>query len=149
MKTILLRCRLGWLASRPLRQRIRRPAMSNLFATKQVRGCTIATALGFAVLGRLISQADDTPNPMRQEALVPLVTMVPGAPEPTAEQYVHVPPTLDDLEASDLHPKLKETIKRGHDLFINTQQLPGKNVFNDLNCVSCHEIGRASCRERE
>ena len=117
--------------------------MSNLFATKQVRGFTIATALAFVVLGSPISQADDTPNPKRQEALEQLATMVPGAPEPTAEQYVHVPPTLDDLEASDLHPKLKETIKRGHDLFINTQQLRGKNVFNDLNCVSCHaDAGR-------
>lgn len=33
---------------------------------------------------------------------------------------------------------MKETIRRGHDLFINTQQLRGKNVFNNMNCSSCH-----------
>lgn len=64
--------------------------------------------------------------------------MAPGAPMPKEGEFVHIPPTMDDLEQSELHPKLKETIRRGHDLFINTQQLRGKNVFNDMNCVSCH-----------
>jgi len=64
--------------------------------------------------------------------------MAPGAPMPKEGQYVHIPPTMDDLEEAELHPKLKETIRRGHDLFINTQQLRGKNVFNDMNCASCH-----------
>lgn len=59
-------------------------------------------------------------------------------PEPQEGQYVHVPPTMDDLETAELHPELKRVIRRGHDLFMNTQQLRGKNVFNSMNCSSCH-----------
>lgn len=73
-----------------------------------------------------------------QELLNRLEHIAPNAPMPAEGQYVHIPPTMDDLEASSLHPKLKETIRRGHDLFMNTQQLRGKNVFNNMNCVSCH-----------
>lgn len=64
--------------------------------------------------------------------------MLPNLPEPKDDEYVHIPPTMDDLEASKLHPKMKEAIRRGYDLFMNTQQLRGKNVFNNMNCVSCH-----------
>ena len=53
-------------------------------------------------------------------------------------QLVHEPPTMEDLEASDLHPELKRVIRYGHDLFTNTQQLRGEYVFNDMNCSSCH-----------
>ena len=59
-------------------------------------------------------------------------------PEPTEGQFVHVPPTMEDLEKSDFHPELKRVIRRGHDLFVNTQQLRDKNVFNNMNCNSCH-----------
>lgn len=59
-------------------------------------------------------------------------------PKPKEGQLVHVPPTMDDLEKSQLHPELKRVIRRGHDLFMNTQQLRGKNVFNNMNCSSCH-----------
>lgn len=59
-------------------------------------------------------------------------------PQPKEGQFVHVPPTMDDLEKSDLHPELKRVIRRGYDLFMNTQQLRGKNVFNNMNCSSCH-----------
>lgn len=59
-------------------------------------------------------------------------------PEPAEGQFTHTPPTMDDLETADLHPELKRTIRRGHDLFMNTQQLRGKNVYNDMNCKSCH-----------
>lgn len=59
-------------------------------------------------------------------------------PQPRPGEYVHVPPTLEDLEKSQLHPELKRVIRRGHDLFVNTQQLRGKNVFNSMNCNSCH-----------
>ena len=59
-------------------------------------------------------------------------------PQPKAGELVHVPPTMDDLEKSNLHPELKRVIRRGFDLFMNTQQLRGKNVYNDLNCSSCH-----------
>lgn len=59
-------------------------------------------------------------------------------PQPVEGQYVHVPPTMEDLEKSDMHPELKRVIRRGHDLFMNTQRLRGKNVFNSMNCSSCH-----------
>lgn len=59
-------------------------------------------------------------------------------PEAKEGQLVHVPPTMEDLEEADMHPELKRVIRRGHDLFMNTQQLRGKNVFNNMNCSSCH-----------
>ena len=64
--------------------------------------------------------------------------MVQGAPMPADDELVHVPPTIQSLEDSDLHPKMKEAILRGYDLFVDTQQLRGKNVFNNMNCASCH-----------
>lgn len=59
-------------------------------------------------------------------------------PEAKEGQFVHIPPTMDDLEEANLHPELKRVIRRGYDLFMNTQQLRGKNVFNSMNCSSCH-----------
>lgn len=36
-----------------------------------------------------------------------------------------------------------EAVRRGRDLFVNTQQLRGTLVFNDQNCVNCHlDAGR-------
>lgn len=67
-----------------------------------------------------------------------LSQMAPNSPAPQDHELVHIPPTMDDLAAADLHPKMKEAIRRGHDLFMNTQQLRGKNVFNNMNCSSCH-----------
>lgn len=60
-------------------------------------------------------------------------------PEPKAGQYVHVAPNIDDLAKDDsLKPELKAVILKGYDLFMNTQQLRGEYVFNDMNCRSCH-----------
>ena len=59
-------------------------------------------------------------------------------PMPKEGQFVHTPPTMDELETADMHPELKRVIRRGYDLFMNTQQLRGKNVFNSMNCSSCH-----------
>ncbi|HCW89783.1 MAG TPA: cytochrome C [Marinobacter sp.] len=61
-----------------------------------------------------------------------------GFPAPKEDQLVHIPPTMEDLEDADIHPELKRVIRRGYDLFTNTQQLRGKNVFNNMNCSSCH-----------
>ncbi|SFR81158.1 thiosulfate dehydrogenase [Marinobacter daqiaonensis] len=61
-----------------------------------------------------------------------------GYPAPADNQLVHIPPTLKDLEQSSMHPELKRVIRRGHDLFTDTQQLRGENVFNNMNCSSCH-----------
>lgn len=59
-------------------------------------------------------------------------------PDDALNMLVHEPPTMEDLENSDIHPELKKVIRYGHDLFTNTQQLRGENVFNDMNCSSCH-----------
>lgn len=75
---------------------------------------------------------------LTEEERIRVSQMAPGAPAPKDDELVHIPPTMEDLEASDLHPKMKEAIRRGYDLFVNTQQLRGKNVFNNMNCASCH-----------
>lgn len=85
-----------------------------------------------------VSAAPAQDGGLPPETVERLKGMAPGAPLPEPGQFVHIPPTMEDLENSSLHPKLKETIRRGHDLFTHTQQLRGKNVFNDMNCSSCH-----------
>lgn len=119
-------------------------SIKNTSGTRRFKFMTaslLSTALLSALALSVNSQAADAPageTAVSQEVLDSLKGMAPGAPLPKPGQFVHIPPTLDDLEASNLHPKLKETIRRGHDLFTHTQQLRGKNVFNDMNCSSCH-----------
>ncbi|MBS9402941.1 c-type cytochrome [Halomonas sp. TRM85114] len=79
----------------------------------------------------LAALAESVPSAV--ETLVEL-----GYPPPQEGELVHVPPTMADLEKADLHPETKEVIRRGYDLFTNTQQLRGENVFNEMNCSSCH-----------
>ncbi|WP_373066824.1 c-type cytochrome [Thioalkalivibrio sp.] len=67
----------------------------------------------------------------------------PGYAEPEEHQFVHIPPTLTDLEESRLHPELQDVIRRGHDLLVDTPQLRGQHGFNDMNCARCHmDAGR-------
>lgn len=101
-------------------------------ARSALKGILIAALITY--IGPAQAQSDSHPK----EILKRLADMAPDAPAPQPDEFVHVPPTMDDLDASDMHPKLKEAIHRGHDLFVNTQQLRGKNVFNSMNCVSCH-----------
>ncbi|UXZ55088.1 c-type cytochrome [Halomonas sp. 7T] len=61
-----------------------------------------------------------------------------GFPAPQEGELVHVPPTMADLDAADIHPELKKVIRYGYELFTDTQQLRGENVYNDMNCSSCH-----------
>lgn len=61
-----------------------------------------------------------------------------GYPAPEENELVHIPPTMEDLEQADIHPELKRVIRRGYDLFTDTQQLRGENVFNGMNCSNCH-----------
>lgn len=93
--------------------------------TLAVAGAALAAGVSLAAFADPLPPAIDT-----------LVKM--GFPAPKEGELVHVPPTMADLEAANIHPKLKAVIRRGHDLFTNTQQLRGKNVFNDMNCSSCH-----------
>src|SRR5690625_2108532 len=53
------------------------------------------------------------------DVLARLAAMAPTASPPTDDEFVHIPPTMVDLEASDFAPQLKEAIR---------------------------QIGRASCR---
>src|SRR5690625_4739267 len=91
---------------------------------------------GVGVVHNAVAQTNITKE--NEQILVLLAELSPSGPPPAEGEYVHIPPTMSDLEASSLHPKLKETIQRGYDLFMNTQQLRGKNVFNNMNCASCH-----------
>jgi thiosulfate dehydrogenase len=82
----------------------------------------------------VVSAAVLAPTAQAAEPKVPV-----NLPPHKAGAYVHQAPTLEDLYADKtIHPKLREVILKGRDLFNNTQQLRGKYVFNDLNCRSCH-----------
>jgi thiosulfate dehydrogenase len=60
-------------------------------------------------------------------------------PDAKPGQYLHIPPTIESLKDDEsIHPELKKVILKGHDIFMDTQQLRGKYVFNQLNCKSCH-----------
>lgn len=89
---------------------------------RMIRSLTVAVAAGVLSLN---AQAKELRFPVNN-------------PAPTEQQLVHVPPTMADLDQADMHPELKRVIRRGYDLFMNTQQLRGKNVFNNMNCSSCH-----------
>ena len=74
--------------STPLVPRLRRYLLASL-------GCILAGHLSLA-------QAQ-----LSEESLGILATMAPNAPAPGADSFVHIPPTMADLEASSLHPELK------------------------------------------
>lgn len=89
-----------------------------------------------ALAGSLLLAGAVAANERTEDYLNTLTEL--GYPPPEDDELVHIPPTMQDLEASDMHPELKRVIRRGYDLFTNTQQLRGENVFNDMNCSSCH-----------
>ncbi|QTP60054.1 c-type cytochrome [Billgrantia antri] len=90
-------------------------------------------SIGLALTGVILAGGMSAGVWAEYETLVEM-----GYPAPKEGELVHVPPTMEDLEEADLHPELKQVIRRGYDLFTNTQQLRGVNVFNDMNCSSCH-----------
>ena len=92
---------------------------------------TVALSGTFAFSANLAANEDTT------QAYIDQLTSM-GFPAPKENQLVHIPPTMADLEEADIHPELKKVIRKGYDLFTNTQQLRGENVFNNMNCSSCH-----------
>lgn len=90
-------------------------------------------ALSGALMVSVNAAAEDDTTRQYLDTLASL-----GYPAPKENELVHIPPTLEDLENADLHPELKRVIRRGLDLFTNTQQLRGEHVFNNMNCSSCH-----------
>lgn len=95
------------------------------------------TALAYTALtASLVFAAAASADDRTDDYIDTLMEM--GYPAPEEDELVHVPPTMEHLEQSDMHPELKKVIRRGYDLFTNTQQLRGDNVFNDMNCSSCH-----------
>lgn len=106
---------------------------------------TLKTVLSISIaavfsMGATLAHAQMTKlgKDLTDEERAKISEMLPGAPKPKDNELVHIPPSIDSLEDSELHPKMKEAIRRGYDLFVNTQQLRGKNVFNNMNCASCH-----------
>ncbi len=91
----------------------------------------------FAFLSPLtlaIALASSTAQAAESAPQVP-VNLPPAKPG----QYVHDVPTIESLIENDkMKPQLRSVILKGYDLFMNTQQLRGENVFNDMNCRSCH-----------
>ena len=110
--------------------------MNNLISfVPRLRRCLLMT-LGCLLVSPLsLAQAK---TELSEESLAVLAGMAPGAPAPTADSFVHIPPTIDDLESASLHPETKRVIRRGYDIFTNTQQFRDEYVFNDMNCSSCH-----------
>ena len=112
--------------------------MNNLISfVPRLRRCLLMT-LGCLLASPLSLVQAQAKTELSQESLQVLASMAPGAPAPTADSYVHIPPTMEDLEASSLHPETKRVIRRGYDIFTNTQQFRDEYVFNDMNCSSCH-----------
>ncbi|MBB5320421.1 c-type cytochrome [Marinobacter oulmenensis] len=97
----------------------------------------LQTALSGALLTWACIPAHAQPNDAAAQDYIKTLTDM-GFPAPKENQLVHIPPTMEDLEDADIHPELKRVIRRGYDLFTNTQQLRGENVFNNMNCSSCH-----------
>ena len=93
--------------------------------------------LTVALSGAVVYSGNLAANDDRTQQYIDTLTEL-NYPAPKENQLVHIPPSMQDLEESDIHPELKRVIRKGHDLFTNTQQLRGENVFNDMNCSSCH-----------
>src|SRR5699024_5115882 len=98
----------------------------------------LSMSLGLALTSPAAAQLTKMGADLTEEDRQMLKQLLPGFPEPKDGQLIHIPPTMEDLDAADMNENLKEVIRYGYDLFVDTQQLRGKNVFNDMNCSSCH-----------
>lgn len=96
-------------------------------------GWTRLSVISAILAATLSVPAAAEPVPALVETLIEM-----GYPAPQEGELVHIPPTMTELEEADIHPELKKVIRRGYDLFTNTQQLRGENVFSGMNCSSCH-----------
>lgn len=101
-----------------------------------IRKFVYAALSGTVLFSATAAATEQTGDAEIQQYIDTLTQM--GFPGPKENQLVHIPPTMASLEDSDIHPELKRAIRRGYDLFTNTQQLRGENVFNNMNCSSCH-----------
>jgi len=87
----------------------------------------VASSLSVLAVSTLVNAAEPKVDYQKE---------LPAAPEGQATfeppQEQHIP----DNQYGDM-------VRQGRDLFVNTQQLRGKNVFNGQNCVNCHlDAGR-------
>jgi len=99
-----------------------------------MQGLTLSRSVTFGVAAGIALAAALAAAPLAAQPAVPL--QLPAYGE---GQYVHQAPNVTALGAdSTLHPQLRQRILRGRELFNDTQQLRGVNVFNDMNCRSCH-----------
>ncbi len=86
-----------------------------------------ASSLPVLVVSTLVHAAEPEVDYQKQ---------LPAAPE---GQITFEPPQERDIPDN----QYGDMVRKGRDLFVNTQQLRGKNVFNDQNCVNCHlDAGR-------
>ncbi|NDO73616.1 c-type cytochrome [Shewanella sp. SE1] len=75
------------------------------------------------------AQAENLPDRQAQ---------LPSSPKVQGQEYL-IPRPLDAIPAGAFGDK----VRKGYQLFVNTQQLRDKYVGNELNCVNCHmDAGR-------
>lgn len=58
----------------------------------------------------------------------------PAFPAPTEGQYVHTPPSYEEIPDGPLG----EAILRGWEIFNETQKFKGVYTYGDMTCASCH-----------
>ncbi|MFH4803435.1 c-type cytochrome [Vibrio diabolicus] len=83
---------------------------------------------------------------------LPLISAATLANEPLPDRQTELPAVKKENHGEYLQPRdlskipntaFGEQVKRGYSLFVNSQQMRGKYVGNEQNCVNCHmEAGR-------
>lgn len=83
---------------------------------------------------------------------LPLISAATLANEPLPDRQTELPAVKKENNSEYLQPRdlskipntaFGEQVKRGYSLFVNSQQMRGKYVGNEQNCVNCHmEAGR-------
>ncbi|WP_017430733.1 c-type cytochrome [Vreelandella jeotgali] len=100
-------------------------------ANRLVSAVSLASVAGVTALGLSLAAAAQDDGVERDYQV--------QLPEPPDGEVTFTPPAESDL-GDDEYARM---VRRGRDLFLNTQELRGENVFNDQNCANCHvDAGR-------
>jgi thiosulfate dehydrogenase len=94
----------------------------------------LAAVLGVPAVSVLGAQASNTESPRKQE---PAASLAKPAGTPATARFS--PPAADNIPDDDFG----KMVKKGEQIFINTQRNAPQFVGNSLNCVNCHlDAGR-------
>src|SRR3546814_5028447 len=99
---------------------------------KSVMASVVAVALACGVSFTVTAKpvASDAPS-------TPASKTAPAISPDAAPAFT--PPAADSIP-NDAFGRL---VRKGQDILLHTTRYAGKYVGNDMNCVSCHKIGRA------